>query len=59
MLRDFNRLERIKVFEYLKNCIAIMGLSFFKRRTPPYMMKKDGSMSLKENELDDRMTAEE
>ena len=36
-----------------------MGLSFFKRRTPPYMMKKDGSMSLKENELDDRMTAEE
>ena len=26
-----------------------MGLYFFKRRNPPYMMKKDGSMSLKEN----------
>ena len=26
-----------------------MGLCFFKRRTPPYMIKKDGSMSLKEN----------
>ena len=26
-----------------------MGLSFFKRRTPPYMMKKHGRKSLKEN----------
>ena len=26
-----------------------MGLCLFKRRTPPYMIKKDGRMSLKEN----------
>ena len=26
-----------------------MGLCFFKRRTTPYVMKKDSRMSLKEN----------
>ena len=26
-----------------------MGLYFFERRTPPYMIKKDGRMNLKEN----------
>ena len=28
-------------------------MSFFKRRTPKYMMKKGGSMSLKENLFSD------
>ena len=26
-----------------------MGLYFFKRSTPPYMIKKDGKRNLKEN----------
>ena len=41
--------KRIKVFEYLKIEFPIMGLYFFKRCTPPYLMKKDGSMSLTKN----------
>ena len=30
-----------------------MGLCFFKRRTPPYLIKKEGRMSLKENLFSD------
>ena len=42
--------KRTKVFEYLKkNAFPIMSLCFFKRCTPPYTMKKDGKISLKEN----------
>ena len=36
-------------FEYLKNYIPLMDLCFFKRRTSPYMVKKDDRMSLKKN----------
>ena len=42
--------KRIKVFEYLKNCISNSGSMFLQEtHTPPYMMKKDSSMILKEN----------
>ena len=48
-VRGLQSLEkRVKIFEYLKIAFPIMGLCFFKRRTPSYLMKK-GRMILKEN----------
>ena len=42
--------KKIRVFEYLKKLyLHIMVLCFFKRPTPPYLTKKDGRMSIKEN----------
>ena len=46
-IRSFE--NRIKVFEYSKMAITSSGLIFLQETTPPHLMKKNVTMSIKEN----------